>query len=163
MTEERTPAERLLDLFVYAPAGLALTVADELPHLAEKGRRRVEGQLTTARLVGQFAVQLGRREVGKILGGLASRPAPAPPAAAGAPTPAASPEPAAAPSSNGHRPTADLAIPGYDALSASQVVERLGGLAPAELEQVRRYEQGHRHRRTILSRVDQLLAAAQSR
>jgi len=51
-----------------------------------------------------------------------------------------------------------LAIPGYDSLSASQVVQRLGGLSPAELEAVRAYEQANRSRRTILSKVSQLEA-----
>ncbi|HEY2427720.1 MAG TPA: hypothetical protein VGI06_02230 [Acidimicrobiales bacterium] len=50
----------------------------------------------------------------------------------------------------------DLAIPGYDSLSASQVVQRLAGLSGTELEAVRRYETATRGRRTILSKVDQL-------
>jgi hypothetical protein len=51
-----------------------------------------------------------------------------------------------------------LAIPGYDALSASQVVERLAGLSGDELAAVRRYEAGHRRRRTILGKIEQLTA-----
>jgi hypothetical protein len=49
-----------------------------------------------------------------------------------------------------------LAIPGYDALSASQVVERLAGLSGDELAAVRQYEAGHRRRRTILGKIEQL-------
>lgn len=49
-----------------------------------------------------------------------------------------------------------LAIPGYDALSASQVVERLAGLSGDELAAVRDYETGHRRRRTILGKIEQL-------
>ena len=49
-----------------------------------------------------------------------------------------------------------LAIPGYDALSASQVVERLAGLSGEELAAVREYEAGHRRRRTILGKIEQL-------
>lgn len=52
--------------------------------------------------------------------------------------------------------SADLPIPGYDALSASQVVERLSGLGSAELLAVREYETAHRNRRTILGKIDQL-------
>jgi hypothetical protein len=59
---------------------------------------------------------------------------------------------------NGHVPAvATLAIPGFDALSASQVVQRLDGLNRSELVSVRAYEASTRGRRTILSRVDQLL------
>jgi hypothetical protein len=52
--------------------------------------------------------------------------------------------------------SADLAIPGYDSLSASQVVQRLAGLSPDELDAVARYEAAHRGRRTVLARVVQL-------
>ena len=50
-----------------------------------------------------------------------------------------------------------LGIPGFDTLSASQVVQRLAGLDRTELVAVRAYEAASRGRRTILSRVDQLL------
>lgn len=53
----------------------------------------------------------------------------------------------------------ELAIPGYDTLAASQVVQRLSSLEPDELEAVRRYESATRGRRTILHRVAQLTAA----
>lgn len=49
-----------------------------------------------------------------------------------------------------------LAIPGYDSLSASQVVQRLAGLSRDELAAVGAYEEAHRGRRTILNRVNQL-------
>ncbi|MDQ3980716.1 MAG: hypothetical protein M3314_14390 [Actinomycetota bacterium] len=55
---------------------------------------------------------------------------------------------------------ADLPIPGYDSLSASQVVQRLPGLSPEELEAVRAYEQAGRARKTVLLRVAQLRAAS---
>jgi hypothetical protein len=53
-------------------------------------------------------------------------------------------------------PGQDLAIPGYDALSASQVVQRLAGLSAGELEDVRAYELNTRGRRTILNKIAQL-------
>lgn len=52
--------------------------------------------------------------------------------------------------------SASLPIPGYDALSASQVVERLIGLTPVELDAVHAYEASHRGRRTILGKIEQL-------
>jgi len=52
--------------------------------------------------------------------------------------------------------SAELAIPGYDSLSAFQVVQRLAGLAPLELEAVRAYEAAGRGRRTILTKISQL-------
>jgi hypothetical protein len=55
-----------------------------------------------------------------------------------------------------------LAIHGYDALSASQVVQRLAGLSGPELEDVRAYEAATRGRKTILNRVEQLRSATSS-
>jgi hypothetical protein len=168
VTEEKGPTDRLLDLLVFGPAGLAITAAEEFPKLVDKGRHRIEGQVQTARLVGRFAVQTGRRQVDQILRRLAATEHPAVRAAGRASPPPshdAPPAPPAAPvlkvgrvvaRDNGSEP--GLAIPGYDTLSASQVVQRLGGLSRPELEEVRSHEAGHRHRRTILHRVDQLLA-----
>lgn len=55
---------------------------------------------------------------------------------------------------------ADLVIPGYDSLAASQVVPRLTTLSPDELGAIGSYELANRGRRTILNRVKQLLASA---
>ena len=63
---------------------------------------------------------------------------------------------AAAAAANGG--STDLPIPGYDGLSASQVIERLEGLSRGALERVRVYELAHRARRTILASIDQLTA-----
>jgi len=61
-------------------------------------------------------------------------------------------------STAGPASAADLPIPEYDGLSASQVVSRLSGLTPDELRAVRSYEEGTRGRRTVLVAVDKLLA-----
>jgi hypothetical protein len=49
-----------------------------------------------------------------------------------------------------------LAIPDYDELSASQVVDRLDGLAPSALDAISAYETAHRGRATILGKIEQL-------
>jgi hypothetical protein len=56
-----------------------------------------------------------------------------------------------------HVEAAELAIPSYDSLSASQVVQRLAGLSRDEVEAVQSYEAATRGRRTILARAEQLL------
>jgi len=163
-----SPGERLIDLIVYAPAGLAVTVVEEFPKLVDKGRHRVEGQVQTARLVGQFALQMGRRQMGQAFERLGAdrgaRPSTVPgaPSADGAraermapPAPTGGHAPARTPPSDA---AAGLAIPNYDSLSASQVVQRLDGLSPAALADVRAHEATYRGRRTILHRVEQLLA-----
>ncbi len=71
------------------------------------------------------------------------------------------PAPPAAHGVNGANVAAliELPIPGYDSLSASQVVERLVGLPEGDLAEVRDYESAHRKRRTILGKIDQLRSA----
>lgn len=65
---------------------------------------------------------------------------------------------AAGPAGRSARPpsAAELAIPEYDGLSASQVVSRLTGLLPGELEAVRAYEAAGRGRKTVLAAIDRL-------
>ena len=175
MTEGKFQGRWIMDVLFYAPAGLAQSAAEEFERLAQKGRHRAEGQLHTARLVGQFAVQTARRQADQLVKSalvrMAGTHAQEDPdethgrdvdsaeegsdlfGARGTSDVASS----AGPTANGNT-ASDLAIPGYDSLSASQVVQRLGGLSREELEDVRGHEQTHRHRRTILNRVDQLLS-----
>lgn len=181
---DRPLNERLLDLLVFAPAGLAVSVVEDLPKLASVGRAHLEVRVSSARAVGEFALKAGRDEFRRRTGGLfpgrasGHRPAgpPTPPGSGPVrPAPAASPvrsvgeedgggvvgrteSPSAPTSANGHvPPVSTLSIPGFDTLSASQVVQRLDGLNRSELVAVRAYEASSRGRRTIISRVDQLL------
>lgn len=173
--ERKDAVEAALDLLVYAPLGFALEARGLLPKFVERGKN----QVTMAKMVGQFAVQQGQVEASKRLGpvheqveavladlGLVPRPS-----SAASPSPAAAtdvepepapvvelvpepdPEPEVAPVA-----AADLAIPDYDSLAASQVVPRLRALEGDELEAVRAYEAAGRGRKTILSRIAQLQA-----
>jgi hypothetical protein len=160
--------EQALDVFVYAPIGLLFEGRSLLPQLVEKGKN----QVTMARMVGQFAVQQGSVEAAKAASKLQDQAAgvlellglvgdDAPPSQ---PTPAAPPEPPRlvpdppvdSPSVATAPDPSELAIPDYDGLSASQVVNRLAGLTEEELESVAAYESAHRGRKTILNKVAQL-------
>jgi hypothetical protein len=152
---------------------------------AEIDRRQaqVQQRTTTAKSVGQVAVAFGvpmvrqrvEREVGNARqraqsflesmngGDMPEAPARPRPARRTAPAPArvdVAPAPSNGTAAYGAaavaRPDAALPIPGYDALSASQVVERLAGLSQDELASVREYEGAHRNRRTILGKIDQI-------
>jgi hypothetical protein len=72
----------------------------------------------------------------------------------------AAPRPAApAPAARSRRVRTDhLPIDEYESLAASHVVARLPTLTEDELAAVRAFEAAHRGRRTILGRIDQLLA-----
>ena len=107
----------------------------------------------------------------------APAPSPAPPSPATPPAEPAGGPPGSAlgavPTKEGGSPAgsgddeaavaADRAIPGYDSLSASQVVRRLDGLGPRELAAVFRHESATRGRRTILHRAQQLLGPSDQR
>jgi hypothetical protein len=182
VTENKSPmeeaveqaVEHALELFVYAPLGLLFNASEVLPDLVEKGRKQVQ----TARLFGHYAVKKGSAKAGQAVARVqeqagvvaeqinrsaageadvttaASAPA-GPPRAAGNGAGDTRPAAPSRPPASGPGAAA-LAIPDYDSLSASQVVPRLAGLTPAELEAVGAYEAAHRGRKTILNRVAQL-------
>ena len=240
--EGKSTAERLLEVALFAPLGLVVTVGEVLPELAQKGRDRAAPQLGVARAVGQLAVGQGRQRLASMVPWTGRPPVPSVLKAGGAVLPpldkaleaiqglmgpfgwgrrpmvraqhtygteraaeaSRSPAPSAPPgaerpvrpvvrrppdieSASGHvsrpHPAAEhdgsaaavgqgraatprraragapgLAIPSYDTLSASQVVQRLAGLSRDEIKAVRAYEAATRGRRTILARADQLLA-----
>ena len=78
----------LLDAFFFAPIGLAVLVAQQFPRLVEMGRQQAETQVKVARMVGEFAVTLGRRELAKRLRG---ERAPQTPTGEPTPTPSSGP------------------------------------------------------------------------
>lgn len=177
MTDRKSPIDQALDVLLYAPLGLAITARENLPSLIEKGRQQVTSQVTMARIMGQFAVAEGEKQmreridqISETVGGLVDQVqgsgtsvgnVSTPTGAGAAAKPASTNGKATAPT--GAAATGDhLAITGYDTLSASQVVQRLAGLSADELEAVRVYEEQTRGRRTILSKVGQLQAGPKS-
>ena len=180
--DDRTPIEQLVeqaaDLFLYAPIGLFFEGPTLLPKLAEQGRVHARN----AWMFGQFAVRHGEAEVrrrvgdveqqaGEVLRTFGLLPDRDETDSGAPPSPtddalvddlgarlsgnghAAEPEPSGQVTGPG---VEELAIPGYDSLSASQVVTRLEGLTLPELEAVRAYESANRGRKTILNKVAQL-------
>jgi hypothetical protein len=142
-------------------------VRDRVARTVTDARRRAEALLGTSvpapapadPAPESVVTPLPTAEPNPVVPAPASAPtAPAPPAEATASAPVEPAVPAwTAPPSNGDPArSAGLPIPGYDALSASQVVERLVGLAPEELDAVHQYESSHRQRRTILGKIEQL-------
>lgn len=139
MTDEKNPTGQLLDLLVYAPLGLLGEARVVLPDLAAKGRQRV----TNARVIGQFAVQMGQAEAGRRFGRLESQARrslvefgllpPEPPAPSSAPARAPAPAvteatPAAAPVP---RPAARKASPSRRSASATKAAPGRAAKAPS--------------------------------
>lgn len=146
MSDDDRLTDQVLDLFVYAPIGLALEARELIPKLADRGR----GQVALTRLAGRVAGQRGQGEarkvvdqvvevVGTVLSGEAGDP-----------------------------PVTDeelldltevgdaLPIDDYDDLSAPQLLPFLSPLSGDELDTVLRYEQAHRSRATVINRIRQL-------
>ena len=174
---EKDPVERTVELLVYAPVGAGLYILEAAPSwlhtFVARGRAEfdrhqetVQQRITTVRSTGQVALAFGlpklRNRLQQRVDDLVRSPEPAA-------RPAAPPEPQpeqgapVAPVVQAPWVSAvdapardDLPIPGYDTLSATQVVERLTGLGPSELDAVHAYETAHRQRRTILGKIEQL-------
>jgi hypothetical protein len=177
--------ERILDLALYGPVGLVLSVVEAMPDLVRKGRARLGPQVGLCRAVGQFAVRQGYRQVvgfAAARGAFPFRPVRRPARTYAVYTPeqatgdgngtgdregygadggyAAPALPVEAAEPRGGPPSlaaAGLAIPSYDSLSATQVVQRLAGLSREEVAAVAAYEAATRRRKTILARAEQLL------
>jgi len=173
--------DQALDAVVFGPIGALSTALADPEAMARKGRLLVSRELRSARAVGRFAVDRVARQVGSMAGQLPSLLADQLDAwlrSAGAGRASSAPRPGGRASASGAErsdgsqpapgrrprrtpgPGAGLAIPGYDSLSATQVLPRLASLSPAELEEVRRYEAATRGRRTILNRIAQLQAGS---
>lgn len=154
----------LLDLFVYAPIGLVLDAETMTPELARRGRQNT----AAARHLGEYAVKRGLTKLEEIMSQAApdgrADVAPTERDAGNADTGdhASSADPDDSHNASEIRQqeagpsVEDLAIPDYDLLAASQVVKRLDGLSPEQLELVRRYESAMRDRRTILHKIARL-------
>jgi hypothetical protein len=151
-------------------------------HTEVTQRRKTAGtQAGNYKTIGQMAVKYGgpevkrqagaaaenvRRRAEETLSTIAAATAtpPAPPSAptaarSGTPARPSTPAATAVPATNGTpvpNPSGELPIPGYDLLSAPQVIERLDGLATPELLAVKTYELAHRARTTIIGKIAQL-------
>lgn len=152
---DRPAIERVLDLAVYAPLGLVLSLRARLPRQVQQGRQALENRVQLARFIGQIAVREGNKAVVKrieahrgdelVRSDITASHSPVDPAAAGPETVSSS-------------LAADLPILGYESLAAVHVVERLGSLSDDELDRIHRFEATHRARRTILAKIAQLQA-----
>jgi hypothetical protein len=138
-------ADQVLDLFVYAPIGLALEARELIPKLADRGR----GQVALTRLAGKFAGQRGQGEARKVIDQVVEAVGTVLSGEAGDP-PITDDELLDLTGDTG------LPIDDYDDLSAPQLLPFLSPLSGDELDTVLRYEQAHRSRATVINRIRQL-------
>ncbi len=161
MTTDREPIERLVERALFAPLDLTIRVVHELPAIIE----RAERHLVLTRFVGRLAVDRCAAEVRRRLDSDART---APTGATGdhrdevpardgtagrrrsGATPARSRGDATTPQAS------ELALPDYEHLPAAHVVAKLSGLRQSERDAIEAFETAHRHRRTILGKLEQL-------
>ena len=130
MAVGRDRVDRVVDLFVFAPLGLAIVARDSIPAVARSVRRRLLRSANAAPAVAVTEI-----------------PAVRPNAPAHVPTDVPT-EPAVS--------ADELPIVGYDHLAARQIVDRLAVLSDGERSLVAAYEQAHRCRQTVLGKISQL-------
>ncbi len=166
MEDDQSALEPLLELFVYAPIGMIYEYPDVLPNLVKRGKSQVQ----LAKLMGQmakgadgsatvnvedlvsFASQLLNKvvgDVGEFVASQVSHQAAPVAASEAASEPVAEPKVAA---------TVENTVPfaGYDDLNAKSIVAQLSELTRIQLIHVKRYEQVHKTRKTVLSAVERL-------
>jgi hypothetical protein len=171
MPDDKSPFDQLLDLCLFGPIGLVVAARARYPELVEQGRHQLEGHAALGRFAARHVADKGKKGAGKALAKLRDSQAVA--TTMSAPetwvtTPDGVPHTIAAeevipvrhddddPTTAASVGADELAIPSFDSLAASQVVQRLEGLTADELEAVRRYEVAHRARKTVLGKVAQL-------
>jgi hypothetical protein len=147
--DDRPLIEKVLDVVLYAPVGLATQLRTDLPKLVVDGRSELESRVKVAHWVGEMTVQFGRRALEQRL---ADRRRPATSSSIVSSTATDAP-PTTMPSAEVRHPPFE----GYDQLAAAQIVQLLGRLPHGELHLVREFETTHRQRRTVLAKIDQLL------
>ncbi len=130
-----------------SPHGGLDRLALDAAECADRVFDRVAKELRNARALGQMTVTFGSSQVSRRM---------RPQSRAGSEAErTSSPSPAEQSTASDHGAIDDL-IPGYDDLSASQVIGLLEDLESSELARVADHEQRGRGRRTILGRIAQL-------
>lgn len=154
-SDESNPADQLVDMFVYAPVGLALEAVDNLPKYIERGK----SQVTLGRFVARAAAKKGTstieslgdrlvHEAGQVLVDLFGIDL-TPDEVSEDPDETTVPRPPTSAES-------ELPIPEYDSQAAAQIVKLLSQLSAEDREVIETHERAGRNRVTILRKIEQL-------
>ncbi len=148
-SESRSKPRDGVEGLVEAFTGLAAAVIQVLPSLAEETRHKLEPHLAQAKMLGELSVTYGsyelRRKAKELIDALASTES-APDATVSETEPPS--------------PNIEAVLPGYDDLTAADIVMKLGTLTVDELDIVLEHEEATRARTTVLHRARQLRKAA---
>jgi len=148
----RDEVERVLHAVVELTVRTPVRLATAVPRCVLRRATRRGPLAEPARIVRSVVDLIGAGTVGRGVVTPDDAPVPSEPAVTPAPVAAGDEVPV------DRAPVADLPIEDYESLAASHVVDRLPTLDPGELRAVQAFEQAHRGRRTVLGRIEQLLA-----
>jgi hypothetical protein len=141
-----------LDVLVYAPLGLGVSVVTDAPAAA----KRVRQELDNARFIGRLTISQGASQLRQRLDTGRDSRAPAEPNVALDGPPAVDDEPVVAQAPVEAPEVDDLALPDYDQLPAIDIVAKLAQLSADERAVITAYETANRQRRTVLGKLAQL-------
>ncbi len=158
MSEDTSnPTDQLVELFVYAPVGLALEAVDNFPKFVERGR----SQVTIGRFLARTAAKRGGASIEAVADRVVNDAAQVVVDLFGIDLRVdGDAEPTVQPTADATIVAiddAELPIPEYDSQAAAQIVKLLPQLDPAELRTIAEHERTGRARVTILRKVEQLL------
>ncbi len=149
MTEKYKPG--IIESIIYVQVGAIKLVKEAIEHAEEVGEALVASKLSVAKSVGKFTIDFGGREIEALANKLFG--------STNEPEFYDEVDEAEEEIEENDGESIDvnsLAIPGYDSLAASQVIQRLNDLSEEQLKLVEDYELSHRQRRTILAKLTQL-------
>ena len=140
------------------PSAVTQKIADRVSDSGVLDPKNLQQQVNAARMIGKLAVQFGSQKLAAKLQDLSNSVA-----ASSTPQPnlpLKTDEPASA---QGAGMTTDsdaskLPIGDYTARTARDIIADLGEMNAGQLEQIAAFESANRARRTILAKIDQLLA-----
>lgn len=176
--DEKSPADQLVELLVYAPVGMLYEYQTVMEQVVKRGRSQVQ----LAKVMGKMAAQRGQNDVEENVGEVLSSAAEtiakgitefgaaiglAPPKTSSADdTPEEQPAKEAAteksaPKTAGSKqpePASKLPLPiaGYDELKAREIISLLPDLDRDQRARLAKHERENRNRKTVLAKLDQL-------
>ena len=140
------------------PSAVTQKIADRVSDSGVLDPKNLQQQVSAARMIGKMAVQFGSQKLAAKLQDLStsvaasSTPQPKPPLNTD--------EPANAQGARAitESDASKLPIGDYTSRTARDIIADLGGMSAKQLAQIAAFESDNRARRTILGKIDQLLA-----
>jgi hypothetical protein len=140
-----------LEVLVYAPLGLGVSVVSDAPATA----KRVRQELNNARFIGRLTIKQGASQLRQRLDSSSGSSAPKDVDVA---TDGDTDRDAGSVPRGNPLDVGDLALPDYDQLPAIDIVAKLAQLSAEERSIIEAYETANRQRRTVLGKLAQLSA-----